>query len=116
MNARVATIKRHTKETRIDLSLKLDGAGKSKIRTGIPFFDHMLTLFAKHAVADLNVEDRVGAGLRDLVRLAIALRTAEEGADLATAGERRRGKKSAAHEERACGAGAKNHEDLSVNV
>jgi imidazoleglycerol-phosphate dehydratase len=36
--------------------LNLDGRGKSAIKTGIPFFDHMLTLFAKHAVVDLNLE------------------------------------------------------------
>lgn len=55
MKARSATIKRHTLETRISLRLNLDGQGKSKIRTGIPFFDHMLTLFAKHATVDLDL-------------------------------------------------------------
>jgi imidazoleglycerol-phosphate dehydratase len=55
MKKRSAQIKRDTKETRISLKLNLDGAGKSSIRTGIPFFDHMLTLFAKHAVMDLNL-------------------------------------------------------------
>jgi imidazoleglycerol-phosphate dehydratase len=55
MNARRATIRRTTKETRIALRLNVDGAGKSSIRTGIAFFDHMLTLFAKHAVVDLNL-------------------------------------------------------------
>jgi imidazoleglycerol-phosphate dehydratase len=55
MKKRSAQINRHTKETRISLKLNLDGAGKSSIRTGIPFFDHMLTLFAKHAVMDLNL-------------------------------------------------------------
>ncbi len=55
MQVRQARIKRDTKETRITLQLNLDGAGKSSIQTGIPFFDHMLTLFAKHAVVDLKL-------------------------------------------------------------
>ena len=55
MNARKATLKRHTLETRISVCLNLDGKGKSKIKTGIPFFDHMLTLFAKHATVDLDL-------------------------------------------------------------
>ncbi len=55
MNKRHAVIKRFTKETRINLSLNLDGTGKAAIRTGVPFFDHMLTLFAKHAVMDLKL-------------------------------------------------------------
>ena len=55
MNIRRAEIRRVTKETRIALSLKVDGAGKASIQTGIPFFDHMLTLFAKHAVVDLKL-------------------------------------------------------------
>jgi imidazoleglycerol-phosphate dehydratase len=50
---RQSTIKRDTLETRISLQLNLDGKGRSKIKTGIPFFDHMLTLFAKHATVDL---------------------------------------------------------------
>ncbi len=54
--ARKARIKRDTKETRIDLELNIDGTGKSSIKTGIPFFDHMLTLFAKHAVMDLKLK------------------------------------------------------------
>ncbi len=55
MKARSSQIKRHTLETRISVRLNLDGAGRSKIRTGIPFFDHMLTLFAKHATVDLDL-------------------------------------------------------------
>jgi len=55
MKVRTAKIKRHTLETRISLRLNLDGKGKSKIHTGIPFFDHMLTLFAKHATVDLDL-------------------------------------------------------------
>ncbi len=53
MKKRVAQIKRATKETQIALKLNIDGAGKSSIKTGIPFFDHMLTLFAKHSTTDL---------------------------------------------------------------
>jgi imidazoleglycerol-phosphate dehydratase len=56
MSNRTAQIKRNTKETRITLKLRIDGRGKSRIRTGIPFFDHMLTLFAKHAVVDLDLK------------------------------------------------------------
>jgi len=55
MKSRQAVIKRVTKETRISLKLNLDGKGKSSIKTGIAFFDHMLTLFAKHAVMDLTL-------------------------------------------------------------
>src|ERR1041385_5766205 len=53
MAQRRAEIQRDTAETKIKIALNLDGSGKSKIRTGIAFFDHMLTLFAKHAVVDL---------------------------------------------------------------
>lgn len=55
MKVRRAAIRRVTKETRISLGLVLDGKGASSIKTGIPFFDHMLTLFAKHAVIDLKL-------------------------------------------------------------
>jgi len=55
MNKRQASLKRETKETRIAITLNLDGQGKSRIKTGIPFFDHMLTLFAKHATVDLRL-------------------------------------------------------------
>ncbi|MEY3774455.1 MAG: hypothetical protein RLZZ129_1235 [Verrucomicrobiota bacterium] len=56
--ARVATISRKTAETDIVLKLGIDGAGASKIDTGVPFFDHMLTLFAKHGLFDLEVRAR----------------------------------------------------------
>lgn len=55
MRARRARIERSTKETRIQLGLTIDGRGKAAIDTGLPFFDHMLTLFAKHAVVDLTL-------------------------------------------------------------
>src|SRR3954471_6641758 len=53
MNIRRAEVRRETNETRINLKLVIDGTGKSSIRTGVAFFDHMLTLFAKHATVDL---------------------------------------------------------------
>ena len=56
MTQRRAAIQRDTAETKIKIALNLDGSGKAKIRTGIPFFDHMLTLFAKHAVVDLTLQ------------------------------------------------------------
>jgi len=52
---RTAELKRETAETKIALSLNLDGTGKSEIQTGVGFFDHMLTLFAFHSQIDLNV-------------------------------------------------------------
>ena len=55
MQHRTARLKRDTKETRITIRLDLDGRGRSSIRTGLAFFDHMLTLFAKHAVVDLDL-------------------------------------------------------------
>ena len=55
MNARQASIIRVTKETRVAVNLKIDGKGNSTIKTGVPFFDHMLTLFAKHGVLDLKL-------------------------------------------------------------
>ena len=55
MLKRQAQLTRNTKETRISLKLLIDGSGKSSIKTGIPFFDHMLTLLAKHAVIDLQL-------------------------------------------------------------
>jgi imidazoleglycerol-phosphate dehydratase len=53
--ARSAHIRRNTKETQIDLRLKLDGRGSSDIRTGIRFFDHMLDLVARHGGFDLRL-------------------------------------------------------------
>jgi len=53
MKHRRAQVRRTTNETKVTLSLDIDGSGKASIQTGIPFFDHMLTLLAKHAVVDL---------------------------------------------------------------
>jgi len=52
---RTASVKRTTKETDIDLSIKIDGTGSTKVNTGIGFFDHMLTGFGKHGFFDLDV-------------------------------------------------------------
>lgn len=54
--ARTARIQRKTAETDIELEINLDGSGQSTIETGVGFFDHMLTLFAKHGAFDLNVK------------------------------------------------------------
>ena len=53
---RVGTITRNTAETKINLQFDIDGDGQSTIDTGIGFFDHMLTLFAKHGLFDLTVK------------------------------------------------------------
>jgi imidazoleglycerol-phosphate dehydratase len=55
MKSRCAQISRFTNETRVAVRLNLDGKGRGVINTGIAFFDHMLSLFAKHAVVDLNL-------------------------------------------------------------
>ena len=54
--SRIATIARKTKETDIRIRLDLDGTGQYDISTGIPFFDHMLESFGRHALFDLEVE------------------------------------------------------------
>lgn len=53
---RSARIHRETTETQITLALDLDGAGKATLATGVGFFDHMLTLLARHSLIDLTVE------------------------------------------------------------
>src|SRR6187402_2219634 len=52
---RVAHLRRETSESSIDLSLDLDGTGASDIHTSVPFYDHLLTAFAKHSLVDLVV-------------------------------------------------------------
>lgn len=53
--SRLASIKRSTSESSIELTLNLDGTGKSTINTGVGFFDHLLTAFSKHSLIDLDV-------------------------------------------------------------
>ena len=55
MGKRSATVERKTQETKISISLDLDGSGKSNVFTGIGFFDHMLEGFAKHGLYDMSV-------------------------------------------------------------
>ena len=52
---RTASLARTTRETDISLTLDLDGTGRADVSTGIPFFDHMLTLLARHALLDLTL-------------------------------------------------------------
>ena len=52
---RKAEVRRKTKETDVRVTLNLDGGGRSRIATGLPFLDHMLELFAKHGLFDLDV-------------------------------------------------------------
>lgn len=52
---RTAHVQRSTSESSIELTINLDGSGTSEINTGVPFYDHMLTAFAKHSLSDLAV-------------------------------------------------------------
>jgi imidazoleglycerol-phosphate dehydratase len=53
---RIAQLRRQTGETAVELSLNLDGSGMAEIATGVGFFDHMLTLLARHSLIDLTVK------------------------------------------------------------
>ena len=53
---RAATLERQTSESKVRVSLDLDGTGRAQISTGVGFFDHMLTAFARHSLIDLEVE------------------------------------------------------------
>ena len=53
---RTAVVNRDTKETQITIKLSLDGTGKGEVSTGIPFLDHMLTLFSRHGFFDLSIK------------------------------------------------------------
>jgi imidazoleglycerol-phosphate dehydratase len=55
---RTARVQRETSESSIDLSINLDGTGTSDIETSVPFYDHLLTAFAKHSLTDLTVRAR----------------------------------------------------------
>ena len=56
MQERKATVKRHTKETQIELSLNLDGRGEARLDTGIAFLEHMLDQVARHGMVDLGIK------------------------------------------------------------
>lgn len=53
--SRIATLQRRTSESSVELSINLDGIGRSDISTSVPFYDHLLTAFAKHSLVDLAV-------------------------------------------------------------
>ena len=55
MTPREASIRRQTSESSIELSINLDGTGESSINSSVPFFDHLLTAFARHSLVDLTV-------------------------------------------------------------
>jgi imidazoleglycerol-phosphate dehydratase len=55
-DARTASLERQTSESKVSVSLNLDGTGRAQISTGVGFFDHMLTAFATHSLIDLDVE------------------------------------------------------------
>ncbi len=63
--ARKASLNRETKETRISCSLNLDGKGKYQVSTGIRFLDHMLELFAKHSLIDLELKAKGDVNVDD---------------------------------------------------
>ena len=56
MSKRTATIRRDTKETKVQVTLDLDGSGSAEVRTGIGFLDHMLDHFGKHGMVDLTIQ------------------------------------------------------------
>jgi imidazoleglycerol-phosphate dehydratase len=63
MVSRKASIKRNTKETSVSVSVNLDGTGKTSIKTGINFIDHLITSFGKHGMMDLKVEAKSNDGI-----------------------------------------------------
>ena len=56
MSQRIGTASRHTSESKVDVTIDLDGTGKSEISTGVPFYDHMLDALARHSLCDLTVK------------------------------------------------------------
>jgi imidazoleglycerol-phosphate dehydratase len=56
MKKRRSRVRRETKETRVAIGLNIDGRGNSRVHTGVPFFDHMLTLMSKHGLLDLQLD------------------------------------------------------------
>ena len=63
MTSRKASIKRNTKETSIQVTVNLDGMGKTNINTGIKFLDHLIVSFGKHGMMDLNVNAKSNDGI-----------------------------------------------------
>jgi len=58
MNQRTSKIKRSTKETEVSVSVNLDGMGKTSVKTGISFLDHLISSFGKHSMMDLQVKSK----------------------------------------------------------
>lgn len=56
MSKRTATVRRDTKETKVHVTLDLDGSGSAEVRTGVGFLDHMLDHFGKHGMLDLTIQ------------------------------------------------------------
>lgn len=56
MSARQASVERNTRETRISVSVDLDGTGKGSFHTGVPFLEHMLDQVARHGLFDIDVQ------------------------------------------------------------
>ena len=63
MATRKASIKRSTKETSVSVSVNLDGTGKTSIKTGINFLDHLIASFGKHSMMDLKVNAKSNDGI-----------------------------------------------------
>ncbi len=63
MAPRKASIKRNTKETSVSVSVNLDGTGKTSIKTGINFLDHLIISFGKHGMMDLKVDAKSNDGI-----------------------------------------------------
>lgn len=58
MKARTASVERNTSETQIAIQLNLDGTGQASLKTGLPFFEHMLNQVARHGMLDLTIDAR----------------------------------------------------------
>ncbi len=58
MNKRTSKINRSTKETEVSVSVNLDGMGKTSVKTGISFLDHLITSFGKHSMIDLQIKSK----------------------------------------------------------
>ena len=56
INKRVSTVERNTNETRITVKINLDGQGIGNIKTGLPFFDHMIEQLSKHSLIDIDLK------------------------------------------------------------